>query len=222
MRSLIKLLSIILLFVLLSTVKNFSQLTFEGKVNVKLVYDDDVSFMDYLVKGNKLRMEIKDEEGENASYMITDMQEVKMFMLMPENKMYMEYPIEKTMEESKEEMEEAMEKVLLTNETKEINGFNCQKIIYNGEENIESRVTQDIGTFMLNENMMSGSERPEWYSEFAEAGFFPILVIDKDDSGEEESRWEIISVEQKSLSDDLFMPPSDYQKMEMPSFDFLK
>ena len=94
--------------------------------------------MDYLVKGNKLRMEIKDEEGENVSYMITDMQEMKMFMLMLENKMYMEYPIEKTMEESKEEMEEAMEKVQLTNETKEINGFNCQKIIYNGEENIES------------------------------------------------------------------------------------
>ena len=87
---------------------------------------------------------------------------------------------------------------------------------------MEAWVTKDIGNFMFFESPMGGDDMPEWYSEFSGVGFFPILVIEKDDSGEEESRWEVTSVEEKPLSDDLFTPPSDYEKFEMPSMDFLK
>jgi hypothetical protein len=222
METVIKIFCFTMLFVLAVNIENFSQSEgFEGKVSVKLVYDGDVSFMDYLVKGNKFRMEIQAEESEEKTTMIMDMTELKMITLMPEQKMYMEYPLKQTMEEHEAEIKEEMGKVRITDETREINGFTCQKIVYEEEKNVEAWVTKDIGNFMFFENPMGG-DMPEWYSEFANAGFFPILVVERDDDGEEESRWEVSSVEEKSLSEDLFVPPVGYEKMEIPMMDFLK
>jgi len=221
MKAAIKIFCFTVLFALLANIDNFSQ-SFEGKVNVKLVNDGDVSFMDYLVKGSKFRMEMKDEEGEGTASMIMDMNEMKMITLMPEEKMYLEYPLKKAMEEHKEDIKEEMGKVRITNETKEINGFNCQKLIYEDKENMEAWATTDIGNFMFYESPMGGSGIPEWYLAFLDAGFFPILVIETDNSGEVESHWEVISAEEKSLSEDLFVPPADYEKIEIPTMDFLK
>jgi hypothetical protein len=221
MKTITKLLVCIVIFALFMQENLFSQ-AFEGKINIKLVNDEEVSTMDYLVKGNKIRMEMKSEEGEGEAVMITDMQDLKMIILMAEEKMYMEYPIKEAIEEQKDDIQSEMGKIRLTDETKTINGFNCQKLDYEDDKNIESWITKDIGTLMLYENPMGGNEMPEWYSDFADEGFFPILVIEKDDSGEEESRWEVTSVEKKSLSDDLFIPPAGYQKMEIPMMDFLK
>jgi hypothetical protein len=49
MKTVIKIFCFTMLFVLMASIENFSQSEgFEGKVSVKLVNDDDVSFMDYL------------------------------------------------------------------------------------------------------------------------------------------------------------------------------
>jgi len=222
MKTAIKIFCFTVLFVLFIQIEYFPQ-SFEGKVNIKLVSDGDVSFIDYLIKGNTFRMEMKDEEGESTASIIMDMNEMKMITLMTEDKMYMEYPLEQTMEENEnDDSDGEIEEVRITNETREINGFNCQKLIYEDKENMEAWATTDIGNFMFYESPMGGSGIPEWYLAFSDAGFFPILVIEKDDSGEEESRWEVTSVEKKSLSEDLFVPPADYEKMEIPMMDFLK
>lgn len=109
-----------------------------------------------------------------------------------------------------------------TNERKNINGFNCQKVILKGEENVETWVTKDIKGFSLNQGANGGANMPEWYSEIANAGYFTILAIDKDKNGKEESRLEVTSVEKKTLGNDLFAPPADYKKMNMPGFNFRK
>jgi hypothetical protein len=223
MKAVIKLLCLTVALIFLASTKNFSQTGFEGKVTIKLVDDGETNFMNYLVKGNKFRMEFKDEESGGEASMIMDMKEMKMITIMPEQKMYMEYPLKKAMEEHKAEMKEEMEKVRVTDETKEINGFNCTKIVSKDDgENVEAWVTKELGNFMFFEGPMGGGEMPDWYSEFSDAGFFPILVIERDDDGEEESRWEVTKVEKKSLSDDLFVPPAGYEKMDIPMMDFLK
>ena len=225
MKAVIKILCFTIVLAFLAVTKNFSQSSgeFEGKITIKLVDDGETNFMDYLVKGDKFRMEMKDEESGNEVAMIMDMKELKMITLMPDQKMYMEYPLKKEMEKHKAEMKEEMEKVRVTDEKKEINGFDCTKIIsVEDGNNVEAWVTKDLGNFMFFEGPMGGGDMPDWYSEFSDAGFFPILVIEKDDDGEEESRWEVTSAEKKSLSDDLFVPPAGYEKMEIPMMDFLK
>jgi hypothetical protein len=193
-----------------------SQEQFEGKIDVKLVYDGEESYMDYLVKGTKFRMELKGEDEDETSIILSDLSEHKMMILMPSNKMYMEYSMKSAMEEVYADSMNNDANIQHTGETKEINGYLCEKLIYEDNPNTEVWVASNLGTFMMFNNPMMNSDQPDWYSDFNGQGFFPILVIEKDDSGEEESRWEVTKVEEKSLNADLFVPPADYEKMEMP------
>ena len=222
MKAVIKIICFAIVLVFLVNIKNFSQEGFEGKVTVKLVNDGETHFMDYLAKGSKFRMEMKDEESGGEVAMIMDTKDLKMITIMPEQKMYMEYPLKQVMEKHKGEMKEEMEKIRITDEKKEINGFACTKVVSEDDgKNVEAWVTKELGNFMFFQSPMGGGDMPDWYSEFSDAGFFPILVIEKD-GDEEESRWEVTSAEKKSLSDDLFVAPAGYQKMEIPMMDFLK
>ena len=46
-------------------------------------------------------------------------------------------------------------------------------------------------------------------------GGFPIKGVDRDAKGNEEARWEVVTIEKKSLDDRLFLPPADYKKQDM-------
>jgi len=199
MRDLIKFFSNVLLLIVLSTISIFSQKQFEGKVNIKFTDKDGTRLMDYLLKENKTRMEWKDNKGKVESAIITDKPAMKVFILMPKNKSYIEHTIEITKEDEKEVIEKTIKKMQFTNERKNINGFNCQKVILKGEENVETWVTKDIKGFSLNQGPNGGANMPEWYSEIANAGYFTILAIDKDKNGKEESRLEVTSVEKKNI-----------------------
>lgn len=101
MRDLIKFFSNVLLLIVLSTISIFSQKQFEGKVNMKFTDKDGTRLMDYLLKENKTRMEWKDNKGKVESAIITDKPAMKVFILMPKNKSYIEHTIEITKEDMK-------------------------------------------------------------------------------------------------------------------------
>ena len=204
---------IVICLSLLLTFSLNAQNKFEGKVNIKVTSDGDEATMGYLIKDNMMRFEM----GEDVSqYSLIDFTNKKMLMVMPEDEMYMEIPASKIFSDVQKEANAEMGKINKTGETKEINGYTCEKWIYKDDDiTTESWLAKDLGGFIFLDNPMGGS-KSEWQTEIETSGYFPMLIINLDEDGEEESRWEVTSVEKKSLSADLFAPPANYEKMTMP------
>lgn len=209
------------LFLLLFTLATFAQ-DFEGKVVMNIQGDGENMDMNYLVKGDKIRIEV--EEQENAA-IIFDNTTKKMMIIMPDQKMYMEMDMQAMEKMAQNEMNKADDTgdFKMTGETKTISGYECEKWIYtdNGEETV-AWMTKDIGNFMMMSNPMMGNEAPEWQQKLSGEGYFPMQVVHKDASGQEDATMTVKSVEKKSLESSLFSAPSGFQKMEMPMMNFDK
>ncbi len=191
-----------------------SQQLFEGKVVYKMAGDEGEAEMTYFVKEGKMRIEVA---GEGGGSMIFDSKNKTMLVMMPDEKMYMEMPM-KMGEMMDEESDDAVGDFKKTGQKKEILGYACEKWIYKDDESeVESWVTKELGTFVFfSDPMEKGKNSSIWQSQLESEGFFPMELIVKDNSGDVESTMVVTSVEKKSLDDDMFMPPDDYQKLEMP------
>ncbi|HVO73372.1 MAG TPA: DUF4412 domain-containing protein [Ignavibacteriaceae bacterium] len=215
------------LFLSVFQANSFCQPTFEGKISGKITGENkEIHNFDYIVKGDKIRMNfnLDNEKGDQQMGMIMDIPNKKTYMIMPSQKMYMEYPYQELSKETKEKIDEKWGKMSWTDETKMINGYKCQKITYSKEDegSGEIWVTKDLGKLTFFGSQMGKSEAPEWLPEFMKEGNFPMLGIQKDESGNETLRWEIVKIEKQPVSDDTFTPPSDFQKMSMPGMNFNK
>jgi len=214
-----------MLFIILSFLfgNAFPQSDFEGRIQIKITGEDVNGDMNYSIKGKKVRLDFNMEESDQNMSMIIDPAKKKSIMLMPSQKMYMEYNFEES-ETTKEEMDEIMGKVKMTGETKEINGYNCEKLLLTDEDgNIsEMWATKQLGIFNLSGGTMGESQNPEWLPKFMREGFFPMMIIQKDDSGELQYQWEVKKIEKTPVSSDLFAPPAGYQKMDIPGMNFMK
>ena len=161
------------------------------------------------MKGGQVRTETK---YDNATQVMI-MKEGKTFMIMPEQKIYMEFikPDEEMTETKEPEV-----KVVKTDETQNILGYNCTKWIVNSKEgNTEMWLASGIGQYMFVGNPMAHQEA-SWQEGLENTDFFPLLIITKDKNGSEIFRQEATEIKKESLSDDLFAVPEGYQKMSMP------
>ncbi len=84
------------------------------------------------------------------------------------------------------------------------------------EYETEAWITSELGNFMMMNNPMGEGFSPSWSKSIKDKGFFPLLVITRDSDGEENSRFEALEVDKKSISDDLFKIPSGYSEMKIP------
>lgn len=220
------LVAIILLSVIFLSNNNLTaQGDFEGKVKFKITHDDEVSFLDYFIKGENLRMEMGDNAEavfiKNGKRSLVLMTEDKMYMDL-DNSLFNKFKDMAGMNENDDEEENEEEiniKDYKTGKTKTILGYSCDQWLFKDEEEdeeVEAWVTSELGNFMLMQSPMGAGYSPGWSSSVSNNGFFPILVINKDEDGEEVSRFEAVEIDKESLSDDLFSPPSDYSEMKMP------
>jgi hypothetical protein len=208
---------IMLGILILSALSLTAQNTFEGKVKFKVTGsdDDESAVIDYFIKDDKIRMEVGDAMG---AVIIFDATTIK--MLMQSQGMYMEYPKDMMlgdMSNNDDDYEEYNEEFApkITNETKNILGYECRQWIFESEEGtVEMWVTDELGSFMPMQGPMGG-EIPEWQTKIADGNFFPMLVT-VDDDGDKVSAFEVIAVDKSSLSDDLFTVPKNLKKMDMP------
>ncbi len=203
---------------------NFAQ-SFEGKIKFKMTHNDDEFTMDYFIKGDNLRMEF----GNNNEAIFIKNSD-KSIVLMPEQKMYMDLDnsifskiqnmMGKNKEVKKEEKDFDINKYR-TGKTKTILGYECSQWIFKDEEEdneVEAWVTEELGNFMLMKSPMGGGFSPGWSSSLKNNGFFPILVITRDENGNETSRFEATEINKQSLQSSLFNPPADFEEMKMPGF----
>jgi len=219
-------LSLILLAVLIiPTDLAVAQTNFEGKIKFKITHDDDIMFLDYFIKEQNLRMEMG--ENQEAVFIKTD---GKSLVLMPEQKQYMDLdnslfsklPGMTGMNKGKEDEEEIKDvdfEKFRTGKTMTILEYECAQWIIKDEEEkdeVEAWVTDELGNFMLMSSPMGGGFSPGWSSNVKNNGFFPLLVISRDEDGEETSRFEATEVKEQSLNNDLFGPPSDFTEFQVP------
>lgn len=193
---------------------------FEGFVKYKIEAAGETTFMKYYKKGNMVRMEPEIEDMQMGGGAIIFKND-KTYMLMPEQKMYMEFG-DDMMGMMKDEMQSEMKeedftKPTKTGETKDILGYACEKWIFEDDGNtVELWAAKGLGNFVMLSAPMSEQKMPDWYNEIAEEGFFPMQVKDMDSDGNVESTMEVVDIKAESVSDDMFEIPSNFSKFSMP------
>lgn len=192
-----------------------AQTPFEGKIKIKISEEGKTHLMDYLIKGEKIRFELNDVDGVGA--MIFDAQSKKMMIVMPQQQMYMEMPLDDTAENSYFEDESFEDKLTMTGEKKVIKGYECEKWIVEDEDfTTESWITDKLGGFMFMGNPM-GENGSDWKSKLTAKNFFP-MQVNVYKSGKLVNTIEVVDVNPQNLDNSLFSVPSGFQKFEMPSF----
>jgi len=204
----------ITVYFLLFTQIIFSQSGFEGRVKFQFNEDGDLQVMEYFVKNDKFRMESPEGDGT----VIFDTKAGKMLILMSEEKMYMEMPVNMS-KDVYTSIDDAKGSFTKTGETKEILGYKCEKFLFEDEnQKGEVWMTKELGGFLLfdDPNKMQDAGQ-SWRTEIMQAGYFPITVNEIDDTGAVQSSFKVIEIEPKTLDAGLFSAPQGFQKFEMPN-----
>ncbi|MGH7230910.1 MAG: DUF4412 domain-containing protein [Nitrospiraceae bacterium] len=190
---------------------------FEGIVHFKSTHDGKTREYDYLIKGNKARIELGGAEGNRQFAVVVDPENKKTLMLMPERKMVMEMP----MEEGKTDQPASGKKHVSftrTGKTDTILGHTCEQMLVKVEDT-ETEIcgARGMGYYAgMHRPSMGGpsDSAPAWAKELKEQGFFPLRVVSKGSDGTEKTRLEATKVEQKTLDTSLFSAPPDYKAFD--------
>ena len=194
---------LLILFLLLFARTHFTQENFEGKVIFDVQENGKKQVMDYYAKNKKYRMEMPDKGGT----ILFDNNKLMMYVLMDKEKMYIEtqmMPLSMSGAGS----------VSKTGETKTILGHECEKFVFEQEDLTgEAWMTKDLGAFMF--FMESQQDMPSWQQEIVDAGYFPLQVTQHSKREDKTSVYNVIEVTPMELSDDMFLVPPTYEKLDM-------
>jgi len=181
-----------------------AQSSFEGKVVFEVQEDGKQQVMDYYAKDKKFRMDMPEKGGS----ILFDSQALKMYVIMDEQKMYMETTM---MPLSAGAGGGSISK---TGETKTILGYDCEKFLFTQKDmKGEAWMTKELGAFMF--FMESQEEMPDWQAEVLDAGYFPLHVTQHDTRRDVTSIYDVKEVTPMELSDDLFKVPESYQSFDL-------
>lgn len=195
--------------------------SFEGKISFKISEGrSKPQEMHYIMKGDKLRMEMG--TGKEAGAMIMDLKKKEMLMLMDSEKMYMVMPIPESAAETVAKKGEEV-KLEKTNETEKILGYTATKYIATTDKTkSELWLAEGLGSFMAmnREGPMGGGKRggaagKDWERALAGKDLFPLRVVGLNKAGKEDSRMEVTAISKEKQPDSLFNPPAGYQKFDM-------
>jgi hypothetical protein len=195
---------------------------FEGLVHFKNTAGGKTHEFDYLVKGTKSRIEPNAEAGEKTN-VIFDADAKKMFVVMPNRKMVMEMETDHSRSDQPTAgIPQKSVEMIRTGKTDTVLGHPCEVIVAKSEgRETEICGAKGIGFFSGGHSMgrpgmsRSSDDAPAWTKELREQGFFPLRVVTKDGEGHEIQRMDATKIEKKVLDAGLFVPPTDYHKMNM-------
>lgn len=193
---------------------------FEGTIRFDLKAERESQPLIYSLKGDRARFEIPQAGGPGGASAIVNLSKQEMYMMVPEQRMYLVMSLQQTPGVSSPEPSKATELTFEdTGETAEILGRECRKyLITDRKSTTEVWGAKGMGTFMAQfggGNPMQGGSIPDWQQELGAQGFFPLRVIGRDSRGQETFRMEATQIEERPLSDDLFAVPEDYQQLDM-------
>lgn len=187
--------------------------TFEGVIAFSVTGPQESRTMQYYTKGETVRIEFEQMPGMTMA-VVANSKTGAAFVLMTENKMYMEMNLKDMPAPEGSQKDIDFRK---TGKTRNIVGYPCEQVMMKQDNaEVEMWVTKGLGTFISNFN--TGPKSPAMKkieSELTSKGYFPLLMISKS-AGQGEFRMEALSVTKKQLSKNLFVIPGDFTKMQMP------
>lgn len=160
--------------------------------------------LEYLVRGERMRVNVRSPMGTMGLIAIPS--EKKMFMLMDQQRAYMETPMDASRATAGPEP-----KITRTGKTETIAGHACEHILIAGTtgESTDVCLAKGLGTFFA-----AGVTQamPAWQRQLASEGGFPLKVIGPDGK----VMLEATKIERKRLAPALFDVPDSYTRMDMP------
>jgi len=200
---------------------SIAQDKFQGKVTFEVSDAGQNQQISYFVKGNKFLIQPEDGEAAGQGSMIYDGDEKSMIIIMTEQKMYMEMPIDATDEISNNESDE-LDYFVKTGNSKDVMGYSCDELEFKDESKKGlALMTKELGSFLFMDNPEGGGSS-QWQKEIMSEGYFPMLVKEENSSGEFETVFKVIDLELMSLDDKMFSAPPGFKKFDMPNMQNVK
>lgn len=194
---------------------SIAQDSFQGKVTFEASDEGQNQQISYFVKGNKFLIQPADGEVAGQGSMIYDGDKKVMIIIMNEQKMYMEMPIDPKDEISKNESIEP-DYFVKTGNSQDVKGYNCDEFEFKDEgKKGLALMTKELGSFLFMDDPESGGSS-QWQKEIMSEGYFPLLVKEENSSGELETVFKVIELERMNLDDKMFSAPSGFTKFDMP------
>ena len=188
---------------------------FEGSISMTMDHAGTSTPSVWRMKGAKTRMEMSGGPHGGMT-MILDAGRKIMIMLMTEQKMYMEMPLQAPRGAAAAGTKGA--KVVKTGKQQKILGYLCDEYRAEGDHGTaEIWAAKGLGTFAPMGGGQPGAPRAAWEDEMIRGGYFPLRMVNHDASGAETMKMTVTAIEPGTLADALFAPPADYQKFSMPA-----
>ncbi len=173
--------------------------------------------VEYLAHAGKVRMNIASPMGSMG--IIGVPAEKKMYMLMGQQRMYVEVPMNADAVPAGNAMVNAPEpKMTRTGKKETIAGYECEHVLVESEQQTaDVCMARGLGPFLNAMSAMGsmgrgGGALPGWQRSLAADGAFPLKVTGSDGT----VMLEVTKIEKKRLTNALFDVPADYTKMDMP------
>ena len=200
---------------------SIAQDNFQGKVTFEVSDGSQNQQISYFVKGNKFLIQPVDGEAAGKGSMIYDGDKKSMIIIMSEQKMYMEMPINPTDEISKNESV-GPDYFVKTGNSQNVMGYSCDEFEFKDEDRKGlALMTKELGSFLFMDNPGGGGSS-QWQKEIMSEGYFPLLVKEENSSGEFETVFKVIDLELMSLDDKMFSAPPGFKKFDMPNMQNVK
>jgi len=195
---------------------SIAQDKFQGKVTFEVSDEGQNQQISYFVKGNKFLIQPEGGEGAGKGSMIYDGDKKTMIIIMNEQKMYMEMPIDPTDEISKNESS-GSDYFVKTGNSKDVLGYSCDEFEFKDENKKGlALMTKELGSFLFMDDPEAGGSS-QWQKEIMNEGYFPMLVNEENSSGELETVFKVIDLELMKLDDNMFSTPPGFTKFDMPN-----
>lgn len=195
---------------------------FEGTYDMKIKADGETFSISLATKDSHVRMSVKGQEMPGEMIMRDGMK--TMLMVMPQQKMYMEMPLQGMAETyggggSSEGDSGSMDEMPFkkTGETKEIDGYKAHEFVFEDEDGkMHIWATEELGAMpFVGGPMMEKSSIP-MKRLTGLSSFFPLETIGYE-KGKKKFEMTVTNIEKKELPDSLFLPPPGFRKMTMPA-----
>jgi len=211
----IKFLLTIAFVIFISSSYTCAQTNFEGKIVFRIKYKESYNQITYLVKKDKFRIEPKDTGG--MGIMLYDAKKEVMTIIISPKKMYMEMPFDLSPTKgTKRNKTKTFFKN--TGKTEKIKGYICEKFEFNSNGRTgEAWMAKNLGKFLFFGNSKNKSKLSnKWQDAVVAGNYFPLKIILNDNAKDKrEVVFEVVEIKQEELSDSLFLPPENYEKIDM-------
>jgi hypothetical protein len=216
---------------------------FEGRVVYSMSGEDHpgMATLTYYIRPDAMRLEMdapqQGKRNRNSMGMgaggsgIMIFRSDKIYMLMPEQKMYMEMPLQMDdMEEWYDDEEDYREgaeaendrlEMAATNETKVILGYTATKYVFKDDEDdyrTEIWFTDELGAFIPMQTMGQGrQEQYQWQSNVKHTKLFPLEILVYDEDNTLNTKMTATEVKPMKVDEEKVKIPEGYRKMGLGS-----